>query len=846
MSTATLQLTDGSLVLECRALTGTERLGEASTFEIDLLGRDPIEPAALLGKIAALILAGAQGERAIAGVITRFVAVATTEASSARVYHVTLRSLLATLELTRRPRIFQKTSVPEIVKKVAEAAYGASGVTLALGGSHAPREYVVQYDETDAAFVRRLCEEEGLYFRFGVGDGAESFLLEDTSSNAQDALPDPLGLADDSGTNATRAAAWACRAVQTRRPGKVTLRDYNQATPAVQLEGVASAGTDVEKGVEVYAAPGRFSTPDAGSTQARLHLESLRATGKVVRFACSAPALAPGLAVSLEKTPGYKGIYAPEGKLFVVGVEHRWEVGTGAHRLDVEAIPIDVPYRLPRVTPRPHVRGLCSATVTGAPGEEIHTDAEGRIKVRFPWDREGSSDDKSSLPIRVMQPNMPGSMVIPRVGWEVLVAFEDGDPDRPYVLGRTYNAKCPPPQSLPANKTMTCVGTYSSPGGGKQNHFQLDDAAGRQHLTIGAGFGKSTSVASDMLTQTVKNENTGVTGSQSRAVGATEDVSVKEAYLTKVASQSATVGGKQSIFAKGNYTTQVGSETVLVGGAVLEKVGNPVTGLTNLAKAAALQGAGALGTAGAVFAAGYGLGAAAVAGYQKGGLSGAVGGLGHGLLGMGAGMIPGGDSILASVSGAGSSPPWREGDAPPGSAAAGGGATGGGDGAGAAGPGPGHRNTEIKGALTELIGGSAGMVTPGTIGWKTTGASTFLVGGSHSIRTAKAGTKVLGASTETVGSLTIKSAGPIVRNIKGALNTTIAGALSSKAGGKHTIEAGGALSVMIGGSLKLKGGKVTFICGGAKVTCEGSDLTVDAPQIEITGSFKQSGTTGHG
>jgi type VI secretion system secreted protein VgrG len=197
--------------------------------------------------------------------------------------------------------------------------------------------------------------------------------------------------------------------------------------------------------------------------------------------------------------------------------------------------------------------GVHSAIVTGPPGAEIHTDDQGRVSVRFPWDREGPKDDKSSLAVRAMQPNMPGSMVLPRVGWEVWVMFEDGDPDRPYVLGRTYNGKQPPPVSLPGNKTMTSLETLSSPGAKVKNAITFDDAAGRQHMVVHAGAHKSTRIAGDAVVQTARVETVAIGGNLSRTVGADEKVSVKEALLTEVASQTASVGTAQTIFVKGNF-----------------------------------------------------------------------------------------------------------------------------------------------------------------------------------------------------------------------------------------------------------------------------------------------------
>jgi len=307
--------------------------------------------------------------------------------------------------------------------------------------------------------------------------------------------------------------------------------------------------------------------------------------------------------------------------------------------------------------------------------------------VRFFWDRKGVTDDTSSLPVRVTQPNLPGSMLLPRVGWEVLVAFEDGDPDRPLVVGRAYNAKQPPPFSLPANKTITSLATASSPGGKCQNSVHFDDAAGRQHMAWAASSGKTTIVANNMMTQTVGNEVCSVGGAQSFAIGGSEAVSVTQVYVSSAASQALSVGGSQTIRVKGNMGINAGSETVLVGGALLEKVGNPVDGAIALGKAAAVAVASAAGgallgkikalepAAGLIVgtAVAAGTGAAAGAGTAQGGLAGGVQAGAAALLG----HVPGADAVIAAVQGTGRAP-W---DPPPeqhakGSTAPGGGAAG--------------------------------------------------------------------------------------------------------------------------------------------------------------------------
>lgn len=214
-------------------------------------------------------------------------------------------------------------------------------------------------------------------------------------------------------------------------------------------------------------------------------------------------------------------------------------------------------------------------------------------------------------------------------------------------------------------------------------------------------------------------------------------------------------------------------------------------------------------------------------------------------MGMGLGMIPGADSIQASIQGASTPAPWSEKPGAAGPQAAGGGAAGSTDAAAAKGPGPGWRGTNVSGAMTELIGSSYTVATPGTIAWKTTGASTFLVGGSHTVKTAKAGSTTLGASIEKLGSLKIQTTADMARTIKGALKTSISGGLKSTAGADHTIKAGASLTLKVGGALKLDAGKIVFKCGGSTVSIDSSGVTVDSSTINLKKSYKTDSGIGH-
>jgi type VI secretion system secreted protein VgrG len=167
------------------------------------------------------------------------------------------------------------------------------------------------------------------------------------------------------------------------------------------------------------------------------------------------------------------------------------------------------------------------------------------------------------------------------------------------------------------------------------------------------------------------------------------------------------------------------------------------------------------------------------------------------------------------------------------------------DGAGAAGPGPGHRDQIVKGTMTESIGASVTLATPGSVGWKTTGLSSFVVGGSHVTRAARAKVKTAGASSEKLGALHVKSGGAITRVVNGDVMTKIDGALKSTTDGAHNLKAGEALVLKIGGSLEMTGAHVSFVCGGAKVSASPGGVLVEADSITVQGDSTQSSKTTH-
>lgn len=228
-------------------------------------------------------------------------------------------------------------------------------------------------------------------------------------------------------------------------------------------------------------------------------------------------------------------------------------------------------------------------------------------------------------------------------------------------------------------------------------------------------------------------------------------------------------------------------------------------------------------------------------------MKGAATALGMGALGMAAAHVPGGDALLATVTEAASAFPWKEPPPAEGAAEAGGGAGGAStDETAAKKAGAGHRNHIVKGPMTETIGALHAVMTPGTIGWQTTGISTILVGASHITKATATAVKTLGASKEVLGALHVKSNGDVSRDVTRALKTTVAGALKTKSDGRHNIKAGGKLTITVKGDLKMTGSHVTFVCGDDTfVSASPGGVLIEAKNVTITGNSKQSSKTTH-
>src|SRR5690606_12722333 len=247
--------------------------------------------------------------------------------------------------------------------------------------------------------------------------------------------------------------------------------------------------------------------------------------------------------------------------------------------------------RPPRTTPKPRMHTQ-TALVVGKSGEEIWTDEYGRIKIQFPWDRDGKNDETSSCWVRVVLPWSGkgfGMQFIPRIGQEVIVTFIDGDPDRPLVTGCVYNGDNTLPYALPANQTQSGSKTNSSKGGGGFNELRFEDKKDSEEVFLQAQKDLKINVLNDATstighdeTQTVQNARTRTVkdgdetitlekGKRSVTIQTGSDtLDVKDSRTVKVgADQTHSTGGNYSHKVTGNYELTVdGNLTIKVSGTL--------------------------------------------------------------------------------------------------------------------------------------------------------------------------------------------------------------------------------------------------------------------------------------
>jgi type VI secretion system secreted protein VgrG len=565
----------GPNVLLLKKMSGGDELGRLFEYELQLISHDnAIDLNRLLGKSMTLsVQLGGGGTRYFNGVISR--CSQNVDSGQFASYQVSLRPWLWLLTRTSDCRIFQHLTIPQIIKQVFRDL-GFSDFEDALSQPYREWEYCVQYRETSFDFVSRLMEQEGIYYYFRHENDRHVLILAD-AYGAHHCAPGyesvPFFPPDGQHRERDHISDW--KLAQQVQPGSMELNDYDFQRPSARID-VRSTIPRPHMGSDLalYDYPGTYVQSEDGEHYARTRIEAIQSLHERIQLKGNARGIGAGHLFSMA---GFSR-QDQNREYLIVGAQYELtqeslETGGSAAGLQYESsltcIDARQSFRPQPVTLRPIVKGPQTALVVGRDSEEIWTDQYGRVKVHFHWDRHDQSNENSSCWIRVSQAwagKNWGSMQIPRIGQEVIVSFLEGDPDRPIITGRVYNAEQPVPYDLPANATQSGMKSRSSKGGttANFNEIRMEDKKGAEQLYIHAERNQDIVVEVD--------ESHSVGQDRKKSVGNDETVTIGQDRLRAVKRDDVLlVGVSKTDSISQSYLIEVGENLRLVcGKSVLE------------------------------------------------------------------------------------------------------------------------------------------------------------------------------------------------------------------------------------------------------------------------------------
>lgn len=587
----------GKDVLLLVGFSGHEAVSQLFAFQLEFLAEDntKVKFDKLLGQAITVTLnLPEEKERYFSGVCRWVSQGGRDETFTA--YRMEIVPQLWFLTKTTRSRIFQHISVPDILQKVLEGL----DVSFEIQGNFRPRDFCVQYRESDFNFASRLMEEEGIFYFFKhTADGHKLVVANTPVSHSKFEKESESKIIYEEAFGGfreeNRILSW--EKMQELRSGKYTLWDHSFELPYKNLESqvdileTVTAGTidhnlklNANEKFEIYDYPGayaqRFDGVDkSGGDQSsdlskvfednerttKLRMEQETLPGLVIRGSSNCRHLVSGYKFTLTRH------FDADGDYVLTGITHSARLTSSDYRsgstgvFEYEnhftCIPFALPFAPPQVTIKPTVRGSQTAVVVGPQGEEIFTDKYGRVKVLFNWDREGKGDADSSCWIRVAQTwagKKWGAIFIPRIGMEVIVDFLEGDPDQPIIVGCVFNADMMPPYELPGEKTKSTTKTMSSKGGGGFNEIRFEDKKGSEQVFIHGEKDEDVRIENDRREWIGRDRHLIVKRDKRELVERDKQVIIKRDLVQEYdRDHHLTIKGKQAIKITGSHSQEV-------------------------------------------------------------------------------------------------------------------------------------------------------------------------------------------------------------------------------------------------------------------------------------------------
>lgn len=453
--------------LHVRAFSGREAIGHMFAFDVDVVLADchGMEVAKAMGADICLVIERDEVEvRRIFGMVAS-VRDKLDPVANDRSYRLHVVPRAYRMRMVHAQDIFQDIALPDIFRaKLGLVGIDTVDINIRLSGAYPKQEFVVQYREADADFVARWCEHVGIGFFFEHDGGTDRIVFTDNETGYPYLGGVSFGPA--SGMGHVRQLETDTQLI----PQAYMAYDYNDRNPLLEIMGSVVAEQGYAGGVAEYGV--HTKTPAETEAMAKVRAEEYRGRQHVFRGESDLGTLAAGFRMTLD---GHPHLRESKSSMLLTEVEHHGTQpvlrhggteGESTYRNVFRAVPVGFTYRPPRVTPRPRIHGLLTGVIEripGTSGENVNIDADGRYTVRFLFDMSPDERPKVSCPVRMAQPSAgigQGFHFPLKPGIEVLLAFIDGDPDRPIIVGAVPNPLTQSPV-VAANATESVIRTSS-------------------------------------------------------------------------------------------------------------------------------------------------------------------------------------------------------------------------------------------------------------------------------------------------------------------------------------------------------------------------------------------------
>ncbi len=479
--------------LNCIQLSAKFALSQLFSMQLEIVSEKELKPDALLGKTASIKIQqnadGVSDPVYLHGLVQQLDA-KNSSTNLEPVYHIHVVPWFWFLTQTSDCRIFQDKTSIDIAKQIF-GEFGYHDYQIKVDAAKlTKREYCVQYNESAYDFISRLLAEDGIFYFFKHESNKHTLILGNKIDSYEKCNPQEAVYQH---TNSRFGGITKTNYQYQYVTGKVSAQDYDFESPATDLSTTQASKVKLASNdkLECFSYPGHYANTQQGSQYIKHKAQIYESQYERITGDSDYIAFLPGYIFTLKNNKDNPSYVLTSVDFVATNSSSGHSQTESQYSYTFEAIVSKSLFVPELLTNKPDIGGLQTAKVVGSSGEEIFTDKYGRIKLQFHWDRRGENNDKSSCWVRVSQAwagKNWGCVTIPRVGQEVVVAFLEGDPDQPLVIGTLYNGDNLPPYKLPDKASVSGVKTQSTKDADATQYSEIsfDDKKGEELVMMQA------------------------------------------------------------------------------------------------------------------------------------------------------------------------------------------------------------------------------------------------------------------------------------------------------------------------------------------------------------------------